>query len=329
MKNLKVIDLWKDNSKINKFLSTSLIDAIEKNIISNKKVLLYINKKWEYSSVVCNKCQYIYKCPKCDITLTKYNNNILRCSYCSYSEQIETKCKKCKNNSLIYIWIWTEQIENHIKKLFTKSNIYRFDASNIKNIKDKKEANINIELANIIIWTKMITTWFNIKNLWLIWIILIEQELQIPEYNTEEKVYQNIKQLIWRWWRVNQETDIYIQTFIPENSFIKTITTKNYKDFIIQELEERKIFNYPPYCELKTIKYKNANIEKSIDFINKLEKKLKEIDVKKEYSIESITKPIKRNNQYHTKIIIKWTNIDNLLFKIKNLIFQEKNLSIY
>jgi primosomal protein N' len=44
----------------------------------------------------------------------------------------------------------------------------------------------------------MITTGFDFKNIGLIGIILLEQELLSAQYNTEEKVVSNIKQLIGR-----------------------------------------------------------------------------------------------------------------------------------
>lgn len=62
----------------------------------------------------------------------------------------------------------------------------------------KKEALENIALSDIIIGTKMITTGFNFQDISLIGVILLEQELQIPRYDTFEKVYSNIKQLIGR-----------------------------------------------------------------------------------------------------------------------------------
>ena len=105
------------------------------------------------------------------------------------------------------------------------------DSDNLKNISQKKQALLQIEESNIIIWTKMITTWFDFSNIWLIWVILLEQEIQIPNYDTKEKVYSNIKQLIWRWWRKWQDTDIILQTFIPNNQIIKEIVELNYKDF--------------------------------------------------------------------------------------------------
>jgi|GEM_PF-2299208 hypothetical protein len=42
----------------------------------------------------------------------------------------------------------------------------------------------------------MITTGFNFSKVGLVAVILIEQELQMQKYNSEEKLFTNIKQLI-------------------------------------------------------------------------------------------------------------------------------------
>lgn len=44
----------------------------------------------------------------------------------------------------------------------------------------------------------MITTGFDLRNIGLIGVILLEQELQIPKYDTEERIYATVKQLIGR-----------------------------------------------------------------------------------------------------------------------------------
>jgi primosomal protein N' len=64
-----------------------------------------------------------------------------------------------------------------------------------------------------------------------------------------------------------------MQTFIPVNETIKSFS-QNYKNFFINTLEERKLFNYPPFTEMLTLEYRHKNKQKSIDFMEKLKNKL-------------------------------------------------------
>ena len=328
MKNLFIVDLNQDKITKNPYISQTLIDKIEFSLEENKKTILYINKRWNYSLVICQDCNYIYKCPKCDISLTLHKTEWkMICHHCWYEENYKISCPKCHSTNTKNIWVWTKQVEEFITSVFPNAKIFRLDTDNIKSQADKKNALEEIKTSQIIIWTKMITTWFDFSDIWIIWVILLEQELQIPKYDTEEKIFSNIKQLIGRWWRSWTDTDIVIQTYTPNNEMIKNILFSNYKDFFKKTCDERKLFSYPPFCEIVTIRYKNTSLSKSQEFITKLKNKLDIINNWK-YEIIQVKQTTKRNNQYFSKIIIKWVNIRDFLENIKKDILLNKDLAL-
>ena len=327
---MQLINLSIDKSRINPYLSNSLLTKIKETLEKWEKVILYLNKRWQFSSLICNDCQHLIKCKNCDISMSvhKYPAKLI-CHLCSNCEEIPISCKKCLWNNLSKIWVWTQQIEESLFNIYWKERkIFRFDTDTMKTKKSKKEALEILNSSDVIIWTKMITTWFNFKKVWLIWIILIEQELQIPKYNTEESVYTNIKQLIWRWWRTWQETDFLIQSFIPDNEIIQSILFSNYKEFFIKTLEERKLFSYPPFWEIATLEFRSKSTEKSLDFMWKLKNKL-DIELKNN-KIEIIFNKttMKKFNQFYSKIILKWENLREILEIIKPEIIRNSGLNI-
>lgn len=328
MKNIYTIDLTKDKSKKSEYLSETLLSKIENSLKQNKKAILYINKRWAYNLLICEDCNDLKKCPRCDISLHVHINPLkLICHHCSYEKEFPLTCDNCNSTNLKKIWVWTQHIEETIKKFFFGKKVFRMDTDSIKNIKEKNEALENIKNADIIIWTKMITTGFDFRDIWVIWIILLEQELQIPKYDTEEKIYSNIKQLIWRWWRIWDETDIIIQTFIPNNEMIKSIVELNYKDFFKKTLEERKLFNYPPFCEIVTLRYKDKSSENALNNMKNLKEKIEKFN-NWDFEIILNSNTFKRNNQFFAQIIIKWNNIRTFLENIKKDIFEEKDLTV-
>ncbi len=331
-----LVNLSQYKSNLNPYLSNTLLEKIDDSIKENKKIILYLNKRWEYSSLICNNCNHLYKCDNCDVSMNvhKYPEKMI-CHVCNTVKDIPRKCKKCSKDTLQKVWIWTQQIEDSIKKEFKNSKIFRFDTDTVKNKTEKSLALKNLENADIIIWTKMITTWFDFSNVWLIWVILLEQELLIPKYNTEEKVYSNIKQLLWRWSRAWEISDIVIQTFIPENEIIKTIASSNYKDFFKKTLEERKLFNYPPYSEMLTLEYRHKNKEKAKTFMENLNNKLTHLtslklgmDSYKNIEIKLVHNPTKKYNQFYYKIILKWTNLRDFINNIKPEIMRNSSLVV-
>lgn len=321
-----IINLSQDGSKINRFLSNTLLKKIEESLKRKEKIILYINKRWEYSSLVCKDCQKNFKCPNCDISLSIHKNPpLMMCHTCWYKREIFLRCPFCQSVNLENIWVGTEQIERDIKKLFKEANILRFDFDSIKNVGEKKEALQKIKEADIIIGTKMISTWFDLQNIALIGIILLEQELSLSHYKQEEKVYQNIKQLIGRGERLGWKTEILIQTFIPENDIVESICEKNYNDFFQKSLKERKLFHYPPFYDFTRLEYRDINKEKAFDFIKKIKNKLDLLNKEQKYEIILSPEPRKKYNQFHYQIIIKWENNRNFLENIKEEIMRNKN----
>jgi primosomal protein N' (replication factor Y) len=262
--------------------------------------------------------------------LTVHNNpEKVSCHICGASWNIPKRCVKCNSDKLKTIWVWTKQIEESLKNnLKDDASIFRFDLDSTKNKTEKKEALEKLESADIIIATKMITTGFDFRNLWLIAVILAEQEFSFPMYDSEEKAYINIKQLIGRWNRLWEKTEIIIQTFIPENEIIKTISEKNYKNFFLDTLKERKLFGYPPFKEMITLEYRDKSEKKALDFMFKLQAKLDLINVEKKIEIILNKKSFKKHNQYYLKIILKWDDLRSFITNIKSEIFRNSNLSV-
>lgn len=322
-----VINLNQDKSKINKYLSNTLLKELENILNIWKKAIIYINKKWEYSSLICKNCQKIFKCKNCDSSMSIHSEKMI-CHICWNIENLKTKCDNCFSDELLKVWVWTEQIEKTLKNIFWEKKIFRLDSQNIKNKSEKQNSLKLIHDSDIIIWTKMITTWFNFSWIWLIAVILIEQELQMTKFNSEEKLFTNIKQLIWRWERKWEKTKFIIQSFIPENQTINMICEDNYKNFFIKTLKERKMFNYPPFTEYAILEYRNKDKQKAFDYTKNLKDKLDFFNKNQEIEIIFTKNPFKKYNKYHYKIILKWNKIRNFLENIKKEIFKESNLSL-
>jgi len=333
-----LVNLWVDTSTLNPYISNTLLTQIEEVISKWEKAILYLNKRGQFSSIVCNDCQHLFKCKNCDISMSvhKYPSQFT-CHLCSYSENIPLECKKCHWVNLSHIWVWTQQIEDSLKQHFTSAKVFRFDTDTMKTKKSKTEALELLNNADIIIGTKMITTGFNFKKVGLIWVMLVEQELQIPKYNTEESVYTNIRQLLGRWGRIDQKTEFVIQSFIPDNEIVQSIVSHNYREFLVKTLEERKLFSYPPFWEIATLEFRHKSEQKALDFMiqlhNKLELELHSPSLEGRglgTGIEVIfnKSPMKKFNQFYYKIIIKWENIREVLQMIKPEIIRNSGLSV-
>lgn len=328
MKQIFLVDLSKDASRFNAYLSETLLTKIKENIALKKKSLLYLNKRWEYNLLICQDCQHLYKCPACDIALWVHTSPPqLLCHHCGYHQELPLSCEKCQSTHLKKIWVGTQQIESSLEKLFPEAKLFRIDSDSTSNLTQKRETLEKLSASDIIIGTKMITTWFDFADIWVIGVVLLEQELQVPKYDTEEKIYSNIKQLIGRWWRSGTDTDIVIQTNIPNNQIIESIVEGNYKDFFKKILSDRKIFWYPPYCEMAVLRYKDKDKTNCKNFIDEMFFALKKFE-NPNIEITKVETLYKRDHQYFWKIILKGENIRDFLQNIKKDILKNKDLAV-
>lgn len=323
------VNLRQDASRISNYISTTLLDEIEHTLKKGEKVLLYLNKRGAYSSMICQDCQYLFECPNCDVSLSVHQNPPhLNCHLCHHRYNIPLHCPQCKWNTLKNIWVGTQQIEHILQEYFKDSLVYRFDSDSTKTLSSKKQALQELEKADIIIGTKMISTGFNFEKIGCIGVILVEWELSYPSYNAEEKAYSWLKQLIGRGNRKSQKTTIILQTFIPKNPIILRLTEKNFKDFFTETLRERKDFSYPPYSEMVTLEYRHTDASKALQYIQKIHTLLQKFDTDSSYHVIPWTSAFKKNNTYHATMIIKWAKVRDFLKNIEETILRESKLSV-
>jgi primosomal protein N' (replication factor Y) len=133
--------------------------------------------------------------------------------------------------------------------------------------------------------------------------------------------------LIGRWGRKWQSTKIILQSYVWKNKLLQNIHSSNYKDFFLSELEERKSFSYPPFVELAYLYYKHTDQQKSLQFMTHMYEKLSQST---NGTIECMLAPktIKRNNQYFSKIILKWKELRKFLAPFRSEILKNKDLSL-
>jgi len=85
----------------NRFLSPLLLEKMKESLEKKEKIILYLNKRGEYSSIICKDCQKIFSCPNCDVSLSVHRNPPhLLCHICGTKQEIPLSCPYCKSNNL-------------------------------------------------------------------------------------------------------------------------------------------------------------------------------------------------------------------------------------
>ena len=114
---VEIIDMRESIKKGNKLLSSELINKIKNRLENNEQIILLLNRRGYSTTITCNDCGYVEKCPNCDIPLTYHKvSNTSRCHYCGYGTKKLDVCPNCKSKNVSFYGIGTQKLEEEIKK---------------------------------------------------------------------------------------------------------------------------------------------------------------------------------------------------------------------
>jgi len=248
-----LVDMTKhDNFKNHRFLSKQLIEQIEKTLKINKQVLIFHNRRGSTSTTLCKKCGWTAICPKCFLPLTLHaDKHHLRCHVCGYLSEVPTYCPTCKSTDIIHKGIGTKLIESELKKIFPNTNIARFDADN----KDDEAVNARYQdlydgTINIAIGTQVIAKGLDLPQLRTVGVIQADTGLSLPDFNTNERTFQLLAQVVGRVGRNEHQTQVIVQTYQPTHPSIINGLKQDYESFYQYTLTERKRALFPPFTHL-------------------------------------------------------------------------------
>jgi len=264
---INVIDMRNESFGI---FSRLLLEKIEFHLENNNQVILFLNRRGYASFVVCRQCGNVYKCPRCDISLTYHANGMLRCHYCDYSEKMLNICKQCGCDNVERLGIGTQRIEQEVLKQFPKAKVLRMDADTTSR-KDAHEKMFKIfksGKADILIGTQMIAKGLDIPKVTLVGVVNADTMLYMPDFRAAERTFQLLTQVSGRAGRGLCSGETIIQTYNPDHYSISLAKDQDYKAFYRQEMLFRKELHYPPFyylARMMVIGNAEKNVEMAID----------------------------------------------------------------
>jgi primosomal protein N' (replication factor Y) len=104
--------------------------------------------------------------------------------------------------------------------------------------------------ADVLIGTQMIAKGFHFPSVTLVGVLNTDSTLSIPDFRSPEIAFQLLTQVAGRSGRSELPGEVIIQTFLPDHPTIRLAAAQDYPAFYTSEIEERRTFNYPPFCHL-------------------------------------------------------------------------------
>ncbi|MDX2431538.1 MAG: primosomal protein N', partial [Bacteroides sp.] len=227
---------------------------------AGEQVILFQNRRGYSNYLMCNECNEIPKCTRCDVSLTYHRiSRKLECHYCGYKENLPNACPSCSSTNMTMKGFGTEKIEDEIPLLFEGVRVGRLDTDTARSQKayERVLGDFACGHLNILIGTQMISKGLDFDNVSLVGVLDADSMLHFPDFRAFERSYQLITQVSGRAGRRKKRGKVIIQTSDPEHPVISQILKGDYETLFRDQMEERELFGYPPFTRMIKISFKH------------------------------------------------------------------------
>lgn len=320
--DIQVVDLRdKTNFSRKSFLSDTLIAEISTTLSNKEQSLIFLNRRGTARLIFCDQCTWQAICDHCDIPMVYHNDtHKIRCHGCGLQAPTPTQCRECNNTSIVFSSVGTKAVVEEIHKLFPDARIMRFDTDNKKSerIETHYDRLYNGEI-DIIVGTQTLAKGLDLPKLGLVGVVIADTGLSLPDFSTQERTYQLLHQVIGRVGRGHRPGRVVIQTYNTNSKLIKEVIQKDWESFYKNEVQERKLFNFPPFCHILTLACRRATPQDAQQAAQKLADTLRKTH--KNSLVEGPAPAFheKIAGKYQWQLVVKSTRRDNLLTIIHQL----------
>ena len=172
----------------------------------------------------------------------------------------------------------------------------------------------------------MVSKGFDFENVTLVGIVAADMSLYISDYKAKERTFQLITQVSGRAGRASKKGQVIIQTYSPDSEIIKYSASGDYEDFYNYEIEERKLFLYPPYTKLVELEF--SSYDESLTeawaekFLRQMSMDIKNLDLMVTKFIK--LPKIKNVNRTKFSVKVKPKDLALLIYGLKRVIINSK-----
>ncbi|WP_408098300.1 primosomal protein N' [Peredibacter sp. HCB2-198] len=311
------------------------IEAIKEALGRKEQVLVFVNRLGFANYIQCRGCGHQFNCPNCAITLRYYKRkNQLACHHCEYKEPMPTQCPSCGCLTMSHKGFGTEKIEEVLKRIFPDKAIERFDRDEIKTFKQLEErlGDFHAGKIDLMVGTQMLSKGHNFEKVKLVLILGIDNQLNFPDFRSNERVYQTLTQVAGRAGRYSQDGKVLIQTLNPENSLFQIVKNHDFHQFYQDELKIRELCDCPPFKRLAMIHFSSRFQDKLIAHVSEHVGTMIKGLIAQHFPEVSILGPRpanieKKANQFTWSILLKSKDLAQLHNLLKSFEMNYKSMS--
>ncbi len=261
--------------------SFKLRRMVKEALENDRQAILFLNRRGFAPLARCKMCGYVPKCENCDVSLT-YHRHIDRlvCHYCGTPYELPKSCPACHEPAIEVLGYGTERVEDEIDFLFPDAKILRMDLDTTRN-KEGYEKIIDYfsqGKAQILVGTQMVTKGLDFDGVSVVGVINADSVINYPDFRSAERAFCMLEQVAGRAGRRGETPGtVAIQTYNPTHPIFPFLLNHDYRGFYDFEIEERRLFNYPPFTRMIYIYLKHRDMNELTGIAVRYASRLREL----------------------------------------------------
>lgn len=313
-----LVDMKKELSDGNSSnLSRELVSQIENALTNKKQAIVLLNRRGHNTYITCPECGWVATCENCSISLTYHSaNKRLMCHYCGASHSLPDGCPECGNEYLHFSGAGTQKLETELKTLFPDARVLRLDADSTmaKGAYSEYLGAFAEGEYDIMLGTQMVAKGLDFPHVTVVGVIGADRALNGDDYRGYERTFSLLTQVVGRAGRAEDAGVAVIQTNDTQNNVITLAQTQDYDAFYSEEILNRKLLVFPPFCDICMIYTQSSEQELALNAVNEIFGNIKSAvggkygDVKLIILGPSAANVPKVNGKYRYRMVIKVKN---------------------
>lgn len=244
--------------------SPRLLEAMRMALENKEQVILFQNRRGYAPMIECRACGWVPKCKNCDVSLTYHKGlNKMTCHYCGFTCQMPAQCPACEGEELMQLGFGTEKIEALVHEIFPHVSVARMDLDTTRSrsayegiLRGFQEGK-----TDVLIGTQMVTKGLDFDRVSVVGILNADAMFNLPDFRSYERAFQLMAQVAGRAGRRSRQGLVVLQTKSPELALVSQVREHDYAGLYTQQMEERQMFTFPPFCRLIYVYMKHRQVD--------------------------------------------------------------------
>lgn len=262
---IRIIDMQRERKarNVSGIFSLETIDTTSRALALGKQAIMFQPRRGFAPLARCRQCAWTPKCTRCDVAMTYHRDiNKLVCHYCGSAMELPHTCPQCKEPAIETIGYGTERVEDEVTKAFNGRSILRMDLDTTrnKNSYDKIITDFSAGRGDILVGTQMVTKGLDFGNVSVVAVLNADSLINFPDFRANERAFNTLQQVAGRAGRRGDTPGkVLIQTSQPDNPIFTDIIHHDYKSYFNREIEQRRLYSYPPFTRIVYIYLKHRD----------------------------------------------------------------------